>query len=153
MQTTKTVKQMGNMKKSWYRSAWTWCGVAVIIAGGTWMAMNNPTDNTGVLTEYQDGVTGDYMMVLNAAEEKMEYRPFSMAGLTDQLLGEGYEQSAVTWAVYQIDTETDWDQQAVDFGQYMMNYHAYTMDGLYDAMLEEGFTTQQATHAIETLSE
>jgi len=147
METAKT------MKKSWYQMKGTWFVAIVLVAVATFFAIEAFDQPHAPATYNAYGVSEDYMETLAAANSYMDYRPFSMAGLTDHLETSGYEASAVAWAVEMVNGDTDWNNQAVLYGEYLLANHGYTVDELYDSLVEEGFTSEQANYAIDSLTE
>ncbi|WP_338749777.1 Ltp family lipoprotein [Janibacter alittae] len=92
---------------------------------------------------------------IRAAEDYLEFMPFSKQGLIDQLsspAGDGYPRDVARFAVEHIESDVDWDEQAVKAAESYLDLMAFSRSGLIDQLTSDagdGYTQEQAEHAAD----
>lgn len=103
------------------------------------------------VTEAADTLTKGQRDALEAAEDYLEFRPFSYTGLQAQLVWDGHTQEDAKVAVELCGA--DWEQQAVLAAEEYMTYAGVSRTGLEELLLWDGFTQEQAAAAVESMTE
>lgn len=74
---------------------------------------------------------------------------FSKESLYDQLLYEGYPDSAARYAVNNV--SADWNEQASASAESYLEFMSFSDSGLYDQLIFEKFTPPETQYAIDDL--
>lgn len=81
-----------------------------------------------------------------AAENYLDYSPFSRSGLIKQLKFEGYSAKD---AAYGVDArKANWNKQAAAAAENYLDYSAFSRDGLIKQLTFEGYTRKQAEYGV-----
>lgn len=83
---------------------------------------------------------------VEAAEEYLQFGPFSFEGLIEQLKYEGYSTTDATYAATHIDV--DWNQQAARAAREYLAMSPFSQSGLLEQLEFEGFTPSQAAYGV-----
>lgn len=91
-----------------------------------------------------------------AAEDYLEFMPFSRAGLIEQLTseyGSGYELADAEFAVSALEEtgKVDWNVEAAEAAQSYLDTMSFSRSGLYEQLTSEygaGFTPEQANAGL-----
>lgn len=103
------------------------------------------------ITEAADTLTKGQRDALEAAEDYLEFRPFSYMGLQAQLVWDGHSQEDAKVAVELCGA--DWEQQAVLAAEEYMTYAGVSKTGLEELLRWDGFTQEQAAAAVEAMTD
>lgn len=92
---------------------------------------------------------------IRSAESYLEFMPFSKQGLIDQLsspAGDGYPQDVATFAVEHIESDVDWNEQAVKAAESYLDLMSFSRSGLIEQLTSDagdGYTREQAEYAAD----
>ena len=92
---------------------------------------------------------------LRAAQDYLDYSPFSRQGLIDQLsseYGSGFNLGDAEWAVGQL--KVSWREQAFQAGKDYLDYSSFSRQGLIDQLSSaygSQFTLDEATYAVNKI--
>ncbi|MDU0408424.1 hypothetical protein N42HA_01437 [Lactococcus lactis] len=92
----------------------------------------------------------EYKDALSKGEDYLSYTAFSKLGLKEQLLYEGYPDTAAQYAIYNI--KTDWNIQALKKAQDYLSYDSFSDAGLREQLIYEQFTSTEADYAIANIN-
>ena len=90
---------------------------------------------------------------LQAANDYLDYAPFSKAGLIDQLsssAGDGYPVADATFAANHVDA--DWNEEAYKAAKSYLDYSSFSLQGLIDqwsSSAGDQFTQAQAEYGAK----
>lgn len=113
---------------------------------------DEPAEET---TSAADDFTTEEENAIQAAEGYLEFMPFSKQGLIDQLsssAGDGYPKEVATVAVEHIESDVDWNEQAVKSAENYQDIMPMSRSELIQQLSSdagEGFTKEQAEHAAD----
>lgn len=113
---------------------------------------DEPAEET---TSAADDFTTEEENAIQAAEGYLEFMPFSKQGLIDQLsssAGDGYPKEVATVAVEHIESDVDWNEQAVKAAENYLDLMSFSRSGLIQQLTSEagdGYTQEQAEHAAD----
>lgn len=88
----------------------------------------------------------EYTNALKSAKSYIEYSGFSRRGLIEQLIYEGYSDSAASYAADHCGA--DWNQEAIESAAAYLNYSSFSRNGLIEQLEYEGFTNSQAIYGV-----
>ncbi|SDL18386.1 Ltp family lipoprotein [Tessaracoccus oleiagri] len=111
-----------------------------VVSTGTGYAVSP----TVTLTRTQKSVS--QAQAMRAAQEYLDFMPFSRAGLIDQLEYEGFTTADATYAVDHIGA--DWNAQALREAKSYLEIFYFSEAGLIDQLLYDGYTEAQATYGV-----
>jgi len=113
----------------------------------TWLIYNVTLLDSGNL----DGpeVPTEYTYALQSANEYLTYLSFSKKELYDQLLYEGFSESAAQYAVDRV--ETNWQENALHTAYDYLDFMYFSERGLFDQLLFDGYTDYEAQFAIDNV--
>lgn len=92
----------------------------------------------------------EYKDALSKGEDYLSYTAFSKLGLKEQLLYEGYPDTAAQYAIDNI--KTDWNIQALKKAQDYLSYDSFSDAGLREQLIYEQFTSTEADYAIANIN-
>lgn len=90
---------------------------------------------------------------LRAAENYLDFAPFSYKGLIEQLssdAGDGYDRADATYAADHVDA--DWKEQAAKAAQNYLDFSPFSRQGLIEQLTSDagdGYTMEQATYGVD----
>jgi len=88
----------------------------------------------------------EYTNALKSAKSYIEYSEFSRKGLIEQLIYEGYSDSAASYAADHCGA--DWNQEAIESAAAYLNYSSFSRNRLIEQLEYEGFTNGQAIYGV-----
>ena len=123
-----------------------------LMNGGNTAPKTEPKAQTPEKTDRAPAVeretaTSGMKNALKAAENYLNYMPFSYTGLIDQLKYEGYTDSEATYAA--DNCGADWYEQAVRSAENYLEFMAFSRSGLIEQLEYEGYTHDQAVYGVD----
>lgn len=100
-------------------------------------------------------MTTEQENAVRAAENYLELMPFSKEGLIEQLsspAGDDYPQDVATFAVEHIESDVDWNEQAVKAAESYLDLMSFSRSGLIEQLTSDagdGYTREQAEYAAD----
>ncbi len=107
--------------------------------------------------EATDDFSKEEENAISAAENYLDFMPFSKKGLIQQLssdAGDGYPKDVAETAVAHIESDVDWNEQAVKSAENYQDIMPMSRAELIQQLSSdagEGFTKEQAEHAADEL--
>ncbi|NYF98043.1 Ltp family lipoprotein [Janibacter cremeus] len=105
--------------------------------------------------EAEPEMTTEQENAVRSAQDYLEFMPFSKQGLVDQLsssAGDGYPKDVAQFAVEHIESDVDWNEQAVKAAESYLDLMAFSRSGLIEQLTSDagdGYTKEQAEHAAD----
>lgn len=100
-------------------------------------------------------MTTEQENAVRAAENYLDFMPFSKKGLIEQLsspAGDNYPRDVAEFAVAHIESDVDWNEQAVKAAQNYLDLMAFSRSGLIEQLTSDagdGYTREQAEYAAD----
>lgn len=132
-------------------------------------ATEEPTEESAETAEESEGaapssdkaeeptqeMTTEQENAVRAAENYLDFMPFSKKGLIEQLsspAGDNYSRDVAEFAVAHIESDVDWNEQAVKAAQNYLDLMAFSRSGLIEQLTSDagdGYTREQAEYAAD----
>ncbi len=103
----------------------------------------------------EESMTVEQENAVQAARDYLDFMAFSKEGLIDQLsseAGDGYPEDVARFAVEHIESEVDWNEQAVKSAESYLELMPFSRAELIDQLSSDagdGFTREQAEYAAD----
>lgn len=105
--------------------------------------------------EPAEEMTTEQENAIRAAENYLELMPFSKQGLIEQLsspAGDDYPEDVARFAVEHIESDVDWNEQAVKAAESYLDLMSFSRSGLIEQLTSDagdGYTREQAEYAAD----